>query len=163
MPKKNRGTRPLARAPLPLRFENSYIPEPNSGCWLWIASARNESGYGSFSVNGRNELAHRVSWMIHKGPIPDGLQALHRCDNRWCVNPEHLFLGTNADNVADKESKGRGGQPVGSRHWSAKLRDADVVKIRADKRSAYVIGPEFGLNPATVNRIRSRQTWRHVP
>jgi hypothetical protein len=65
--------------------------------------------------------------------------------------------------VADKESKGRGGQPVGSRHWSAKLRDADVVKIRADKRSAYVIGPEFGLNPATVNRIRSRQTWRHVP
>ena len=85
------------------RFNDKYIPEPNSGCWLWTANT-NQDGYGFFWLNGRNESAHRVSWLLHRGPIPDGLCALRRCDNPCCVKPGHLFLGTTSDNATDRES-----------------------------------------------------------
>lgn len=88
------------------RFNSKIIPEPNSGCWLWTASI-NEWGYGTFNVAGKNVLAHRQSFELHRGPIPAGLQVLHHCDTPCCVNPSHFFLGTNHDNVLDSHRKGR--------------------------------------------------------
>ena len=99
------------------RFEEKFIPEPNTGCWIWMVGA-NKQGYGLFWADGRPTRAHRFAYAKYVGPIPDGLHVLHRCDVPSCVNPAHLFLGTNADNVADREIKGRGNPPYGERHGS---------------------------------------------
>jgi hypothetical protein len=77
-----------------------------SGCWLWLGAVIPD-GYGSTKVDNKAILAHRRSWVIHRGPIPPDAHVLHRCDNRLCVNPDHLFLGDNLINVADKMAKGR--------------------------------------------------------
>lgn len=88
-----------------LRFESKYIPEPNSGCWLWTGNCY-PNGYGQISINYKSCLAHRYSWTVKYGAIPDGLWVLHRCDVKKCVNPDHLFLGTNSDNQKDAIAKG---------------------------------------------------------
>lgn len=89
-------------------FNDNYVPEPNSGCWLWIRRYTRGMGYGSFQINRqKNVRAHRHSWEIHKGPIPAKTHVLHRCDVPSCVNPDHLFLGTAKDNMLDKAAKGR--------------------------------------------------------
>jgi len=95
------------------RFEEKYIPEPMSGCWLWTAYC-NEDGYGRISFGRKMLLAHRVSWELHCGEIPAGIQVLHECDNPYCVNPSHLFLGTHKDNMADCTSKRRNNKPRGA-------------------------------------------------
>lgn len=99
------------------RFWSKVSPEPNSGCWLWTA-ALGTHGYGSFMERGGPQKAHRVAWGLSRGEIPSGLHVLHHCDNRACVNPDHLRLGTNADNIADKVSRNRGNQPRGDQHWT---------------------------------------------
>ena len=88
------------------RFEKHFIPEPNSGCWLWIGGILG-SGYGSFSINDKTVLAHRVSFEIYKQEIPKGLCVLHKCDVPCCVNPNHLFVGTLKENSQDKVKKKR--------------------------------------------------------
>lgn len=91
-------------------FNERYMPEPNSGCWIWIGNA-NRDGYGLLTGSRKGKpyfLAHRVSWEMHKGAIPDGLHVLHRCDMPACVNPDHLFLGTHSENMHDMGRKGRG-------------------------------------------------------
>lgn len=95
-------TRPIQKE----LFWSRTIPEPNSGCHFWLG-ASNKRRYGFMCFDGRSQKAHRIAWLLTRGPIPQGLRVLHRCDMPECVNPDHLFLGTQADNVADMESKGR--------------------------------------------------------
>lgn len=86
-------------------FENKFVPEPNTGCWLWTAS-QDLCGYGRMAFNGRNQSTHRIAWQLYRGPIPDNLCVCHQCDTPSCVNPEHLFLvdmRVNMNNCADKK------------------------------------------------------------
>lgn len=87
-------------------FYNKITPEPNTGCHIWAASL-DSVGYGLFGIRRKLFKAHRVAWMLCKGAVPEGLCVLHKCDTPSCVNPDHLFLGTHADNMADKKRKGR--------------------------------------------------------
>lgn len=104
-----------ARPSLAERFSERFIPEPNSGCWLWDG-ALNHHGYGQLSQTcGRPVKAHRVSYELSCGPIPQGMHVCHHCDVRSCVNPDHLFLGTQADNMLDMKKKGRAFRPGAGR------------------------------------------------
>jgi len=93
------------KVPLIERFEKYYIPEPNSGCWLWFGPGWHKFGYGMLTVDKKPEAAHRISWRIVNGPIPKGKFICHKCHNPPCVNPDHLYLGTPADNVRDREDR----------------------------------------------------------
>ena len=133
-------------------------------CWNWTAS-RNECGYGHFRVgrqSGGIQKAHRVTWELTHRPIPDGMCVCHRCDNPGCVNPAHLFLGTHADNMADKVEKGRSVVNVGETNGRAKLSEADVVAIRADTRPQAIIAAQYGISRPSVSKIRLGRTWGHV-
>lgn len=144
----------------------------NGDCWEW-QRGRRCGGYGTLKVDGRSELAHRVAYAVVNGPIPDGLCVLHHCDNPPCINPEHLFLGTKADNNRDKQSKGRarnGGvntNPVrGVRHGCAKLTEGQVVEIRQrwdSGESQTGLALEFSVDLSTVHLIVHRKRWKHLP
>ena len=104
---KRTGTVKDSKTPgLKERFESKYLPVPETGCWLWEGTYL-DKGYGCFSINNKSKRAHRVSWELYRGGIPKGLHVLHHCDTPECVNPNHLFLGTNQDNVNDATKKRR--------------------------------------------------------
>jgi hypothetical protein len=105
-------------------------------------------------------LAHRVAYAEFVGPIPRELNVLHRCDNRLCCNPRHLFLGTDGDNMADKVKKKR--HRFGEGVPSHKLTEADVRAIRASNEHQVVLAKRYGVYQQTISRIRSRETWKHV-
>jgi len=142
------------------------VDRSGDGCWQWIARSRAHFGYGSFNIGGRGgrqEKAHRVAWMLTFGPIPEGMQVLHHCDNPPCCRPGHLFLGTHADNVADMDAKGRRITPDrrGER-GRARLKVAQVATIR--KRLAAgelqrVIARDFGVAVSTIGEIARGATW----
>lgn len=112
------------------RFWRKVNKDGPGGCWIWTASV-NGGGYGHFRLGKGFARAHRYSYELHNGPIPESLCVLHRCDVTRCVNPDHLFLGTLAENVADKMKKGRHVVPCGPDHPNAKLTQRDVDDIRS--------------------------------
>lgn len=142
------------------RFDDKYIPEPTSGCWLWSAMAGGE-GYGRIKIGGARHSAHRVSWALHKGAIPSGLHVLHRCDTPACVNPDHLFLGTDADNRADKMRKGRQARGEGISH--SKLSRDEVDLIVKDGRPNTRIAADYGVSPSTISLIKRGTVWSFLP
>ena len=135
-----------------------------TGCWEWTAS-KQRGGYGQINVGGKAGKplrAHRVSYSIFCGEIPDGLHVLHKCDNRACVNPEHLFLGTNADNQADMDAKGRRvNVPLkGEANGACKLTRAEVIAIRSANSTQRALAAQFGISRSQVHNIRSGRLWK---
>lgn len=160
----------MPRIPLADRFWSKVEKRAESDCWPWTAAVTKD-GYGWIRsvAGGQMALAHRASWEINKGPIPDGLYVLHRCDNPACVNPGHLFLGTQIENMADMTAKGRRigrGGLKGVTNHRAKLTDADVREIRrlhgecGMKRGA--IAERFGVTQSPIRAIIRGDAWRHV-
>lgn len=149
------------------------VKSSRDGCWEWTNS-RNIAGYGMLFYQGRSQPAHRVSWQIHSGPIPEGLFVCHQCDNPRCVRPSHLFLGTALDNARDRDRKGRAGKRPsrkgckgleGESHPMSVLSASDVLLIRArldEGESSVAIGKEYGVDTSTISSIRRRRTWRHI-
>jgi hypothetical protein len=142
------------------RFEGKYTPEPNSGCWLWDASVY-PRGYGVFE-HPDTRYAHRASWIFRYGSIPENLCVLHKCDVRSCVNPDHLFLGTQADNMKDMDNKRRRRPARGVRAASAKLTEDIVREIKLDHRPAKDLARAYGVQPEAIHKIRRGERWRHV-
>lgn len=148
-------------------FQNfmRFVQVPESdGCWMWKGHIR-ENGYGTF---GRHERAHRVAYRLFRGPIPDGLEVCHHCDNRSCVNPAYLFVGTRSDNMQDCVQKGRlrPGQCPGDRNGQAKLNGAQVSEIRRryfyERTSQAKLGAEYGVSQGLIHLIVSGKKWAHL-
>jgi hypothetical protein len=143
-------------------------------CWRWLGT-RDGKGYGQLYVKGRMIRAHRFSYFLHNNTPSDSC-VLHRCDNANCVNPEHLFLGSQADNMADMKAKGRarGGTsseqaPKGEQNYMAILNQQQVIEIRRRYRrwsyhgsNARQLGQEFGVSRTAIVDVVSRRNWRHV-
>jgi hypothetical protein len=142
--------------PLIERLEFHSMPEPNSGCQLWLGSGI-AFGHGRMRWDGRLQLAHRLAWKAHRGPIPDGLMVCHRCDVPSCINPAHLFLGDNRANIQDMYDKGRRIMSRGANGPNARLTDDQVRAIRSDARPQRLIAADFGIHIQTVSNIKTRR------
>jgi hypothetical protein len=142
-----------------------YIPEPMSGCWLWLGCVNKDGGYGLLTHHRRQYSAHRFSWLIHRGEIPPEICVLHKCDTPSCINPDHLFLGTTGDNSRDRERKKRGrtSRQFGEDNLQTKLTTDDIQAIRADTRLQREIAKDYGIRQTQVSRIKTRQRWAHLP
>lgn len=132
-------------------------------CWLWRGTL-NEDGYGKISIGGKDGgmvSVHRLSWELHNRQISEGLQVLHSCDVRNCVNPTHLFLGTQADNVADMYAKGRNNNvgPIGEAAPAAKLTLSEVEQILAAK-SSVALAKQFGISYRHMRQIKTGVRWQ---
>lgn len=129
-------------------------------CWTW-AGVKDRYGYGAIWHSGKQWKAHRYMWFREHGPIPDGLCVLHHCDNRACLNPAHLFLGTQEDNAADHHRKGRDAR--GERNGSAKLRATEALEIRelCNAGMPYLaIARAYGVQHRTVSLIDIGELWK---
>lgn len=133
-------------------------------CWEW-GGRINDGGYGFVVVGGRLHMAHRLAFEQAHGPIPAGMVVCHRCDNRRCINPSHLFAGTQADNVADMDSKGRRVPLLGSANGIAVINEDDARQIKqrlAAGEQGRAIAASFGVHECTVSLIKRGKTWTHV-
>lgn len=139
---------------------------PNGDCWLWTGHV-DTGGYGTIRTDGKPKSTHRLSYELAFGPIPagdghHGVCVCHRCDNRVCVNPAHLFLGDHAVNMADAAAKRRFPVKRGQRSHLAKLTDDDVRAIRDDRRLLTEIADDYGVSTTTISGVRRQMLWTHV-
>jgi hypothetical protein len=156
---------PKKRESLVDRFWNKF-KRPKKGCWEW-AGAKDPNGYGNIEEGHGSKScrtvhpAHRLSWKLFNGPIPNGMRVLHKCDNPSCVRPDHLFLGTQKDNLVDCKNKGRTAK--GEKNGRSKLRQKDIDKIRklcsSGKHTQQEIASIFNINQSHVSRIISNFVW----
>lgn len=157
----------------PLFWDRVKIGQKNE-CWPFLGTPHNHDGHCQFTFNGEREGAHRLAWILTNGEIPDGFWVLHKCDNPPCCNPDHLFLGSIQDNIADMVAKGRNvkGDRArernfrrGSEHGCAKLTENSVIEIRirhANGEMQTTLAHEFGVTKHAIWRIVNRITWGHI-
>ena len=145
------------------RFWNKVNKDTESDCWEWTAST--QKGYGTFWTGKQLIRAHRFSWCIHYSDVNE-LHVLHHCDNRLCVRPDHLFTGTNLDNIKDRMMKGRSGVNglFGEKHSMAKLTDVDVINIRRSypEIKQIQLANEYGITQGQISAIIRRASWKHI-
>lgn len=138
----------------------SKVSHEDSGCWRWNAGLYTR-GYGCFHVEGKPQYAHRVSFSLYYGAVPLGAVICHSCDNVWCVNPRHLFAGTQAENLADMAAKGR--STLGEKNPRSKLNALEVAAIRQMYGSSgltqHAIAELFGVQRTAVSRIITGARW----
>jgi hypothetical protein len=153
----------IPQAPWIDRFWQKVRKSEDGGCWEW-QGARNSHGYGSFGINKRSQGAHRVMYELERGPIPPGMYVLHRCDNRNCVNPAHLYLGTHLANIHDMVAKQR--HQYGEAHFRHKLTERIVRDMRrryySGQATQVQLAAEYGIHNRTAQRAIIGKTWRHV-
>ena len=144
------------------RFAKGVVK--TDGCWIWKLS-KDKNGYGIFKgMIGQTEFtrAHRFSYALHTGDLLIGMQALHTCDTPSCVNPAHLFSGTNADNMRDKIEKGRSRVPVGEDNGKAILTERQAMRILKDPRPYTEIASDYNVAPSTIGSLKQRVSWKHL-
>jgi hypothetical protein len=149
------------------RFESFIEPEPNTGCFLWTGCiSRRKDPVGSFGYKGKPIYAHRVSYLINKGPIPNGMCVCHKCDTPACVNPEHLFLGTQLDNIKDRVKKNRSGSARGSSHGHSIFTEEIVMQIfdeRISSNSSYAaLAKKYNCSRSAIAHVLKRRSWKNV-
>lgn len=151
--------------PIKEKLEAYSIPEPNSGCCLWLASI-SERGYGRIYDDGKNKRAHRVSYEEYIGPIPEGLLVLHRCDTPACINPGHLFLGTHQDNMDDMVKKERQAKISGENNNNSMLTEAQVLDIAEELHTTWTsakdLGVKYQVTVGTIYNIDTGICWSHL-
>lgn len=143
--------------------------EREGDCWLWTGPTVN-TGYGTVSRYRRHILAHRFAYELTHGPIPEGMKVCHTCDHIRCINPAHLFTGTQKDNVDDMIAKGRAAgwakdHPRGSAHGRAKINEDQVREIRVQRARGIpraTVAATFGISMVSVDKIVYHETWQHV-
>lgn len=171
MQKRRAGLLPVgtrSQAPVEERFWRQVRKTP--GCWEWTGRAKSNKGYGQIGLGGRGakqELVHRFSYQLHKGPIPEGLVVMHACDNPRCVNPDHLSLGTPSDNIKDAVRKGRWKSvpPLhcGEQQHSSKLTAEIVREIRGNPDLPTKHWAEkYGVAQSSIRKVKACQTWKHI-
>ena len=172
MQKRRAGLLPVgtrSHAPVEERFWRQVKKTP--GCWEWMGKSKDHRGYGQIGMGGKGakqELVHRFSYTLHKGQIPDGLVVMHACDNPRCVNPDHLSVGTKSENTLDAVRKGRWKAipPLhcGEDQHSSKLTAEAVRLIRDNPQiSTKELAIRYGTNVTSIQKVRSRKTWKHLP
>jgi hypothetical protein len=137
----------------------------DNGCWICNSHRKNQqSGYHEMNRNGKMIKIHRYMYEKYHGSIPEGLLVCHKCDNKSCINPEHLFVGTSKDNTQDMMKKGRHkpNNIRGEMMGTAKLKNNQVISIRADKRMIKDIAKEYGISIAQISKIRRGECWGHL-
>lgn len=156
--------------PISERIKLNVIVRPLTGCWEW--KGYKVRGYGRTIIGSRTDgtrktiAAHRLSYETFVGPIPDGMEVCHKCDNPCCVNPEHLFVGTRQDNIDDREAKGRNHPPQGSNNGRAKLTESDVLSARFErlkKKTSYQkLAEKYGVSKRAMQNAINGKTWKCV-
>lgn len=144
------------------RFDSFVYPEPNTGCWLWGGNTVN-GGYGQFKVDGHPYLSHRISYKIHIGEIVGNLNVCHKCDIPSCVNPDHLFLGTQLENMIDRSNKLR--QARGNSIGVSKLTNSMVGEIKQLLAMGLLhkaVAKKFGVTRSVITKIKNGKIWQHL-
>ena len=150
---------PRKRVPLSSKLEANTLRLPESGCWIWL-STLHPGGYGRVCAGKTPFFAHRVSYELKYGAIPAGMMALHHCDVRCCVNPDHIFVGTQQDNMTDKVRKNR--QAKGSGHGNAKLTEDQARAIKCSQESSIKLAKRIGYSASMIREIKNGNLWKHL-
>ncbi len=139
----------------------AHVPHLGN-CWQGIGGAKRAAGYGDLRVDGQMMRAHRYSWELHFGKIPEGFKVLHKCDYRLCVRPDHLFIGTTLDNMRDRAAKGRNADTNGEKNPFHKLTSEQVLEMRSSTDKTSELAKRYNVTYEQVWKIRAGRAWTHL-